>query len=77
MDWERSGFWGLRGDGLVIIRKPIHTVKETETVKPKEKELMTALENRHESIDVIFTGPSIPSKVFSMADQITQLRCSK
>jgi len=31
MDWERSGFWGLRGDGLVIIRKPIHTVKETET----------------------------------------------
>ncbi len=43
----------------------------------KEKELITALENRHESIDVIFTGPSIPSKVFSMADQITQLRCSK
>jgi len=43
----------------------------------KEKELINALENRHESIDVIFTGPSIPSKVFSMADQITQLRCSK
>ncbi len=43
----------------------------------KEKELITVLENRHESIDVIFTGPSIPSKVFSMADQITQLRCSK
>ena len=43
----------------------------------KEKELINALENRHESIDVIFTGPSIPSKVFAMADQITQLRCSK
>ena len=43
----------------------------------KEKDLITTLENRHESIDVIFTGPSIPSKVFSMADQITQLRCSK
>ena len=43
----------------------------------QEEELIIALENRHESIDVIFTGPSIPSKVFSMADQITQLRCSK
>ena len=43
----------------------------------KEKELINVLENRHESIDVIFTGPSIPSKVFAMADQITQLRCSK
>ncbi len=43
----------------------------------KEQELITALENRDESIDVIFTGPSIPSKVFSIADQITQLRCSK
>ena len=42
-----------------------------------EKDLITTLENRNDSIDVIFTGPSIPSKVFSIADQITQLRCSK
>ncbi len=42
-----------------------------------EKDLITVLENRHESIDLILTGPSIPSKVFSMADQITQLRNSK
>ena len=42
-----------------------------------EKDLTTTLENRNDSIDVILTGPSIPSKVFSIADQITQLRCSK
>ncbi|WP_269622320.1 cob(I)yrinic acid a,c-diamide adenosyltransferase [Prochlorococcus marinus] len=42
-----------------------------------EDELINALENRNDSIDVILTGPSIPTKVFSMADQITQLRISK
>ncbi len=42
-----------------------------------EKELITTLENRHNSIDVILTGPSIPINIFSIADQITQLRCSK
>ena len=42
-----------------------------------EEDLTTTLENRNDSIDVILTGPSIPSKVFSIADQITQLRCSK
>ncbi len=43
----------------------------------QEQELIMALENRYNSIDVILTGPSIPTKVFSMADQITQLRSSK
>ncbi len=42
-----------------------------------EKDLMASLETRHNSLDVILTGPSIPSKVFSIADQVTQLRCSK
>ena len=42
-----------------------------------EKDLISTLETRHDSIDVILTGPSIPSKVFSIADQVTQLRCSK
>ncbi len=41
----------------------------------EENDLLTCLENRHDSLDVILTGPSIPSKVFSMADQVTQLRC--
>ena len=44
---------------------------------PGNPYLITTLEKRHNSIDVILTGPSIPSKVFSIADQITQLRCSK
>ena len=42
-----------------------------------EKDLIDTLENRNNSIDVILTGPSIPSKVFSIADQVTQLRSSK
>ncbi len=42
-----------------------------------EKDLLDTLENRNNSIDVILTGPSIPSKVFSIADQVTQLRSSK
>ncbi|AAP99321.1 MULTISPECIES: cob(I)yrinic acid a,c-diamide adenosyltransferase [Prochlorococcus] len=42
-----------------------------------ETDLIHSLENRHDSIDVILTGPSIPTRVFSMADQVTQLRCSK
>ncbi len=43
----------------------------------QEEDLINTLENRHDSIDVILTGPSIPTRVFSMADQVTQLRCSK
>ena len=42
-----------------------------------EKDLIDTLENRNNSIDVILTGPSIPSKVFFIADQVTQLRSSK
>ncbi len=42
-----------------------------------EQDVINSLENRHDSVDVILTGPSIPTKVFSMADQVTQLRSSK
>ena len=43
----------------------------------QEKDLIKSLENRQNSVDVILTGPSIPTKVFTMADQVTQLRGSK
>ncbi len=43
----------------------------------QEKNLVETLEERPESIDVILTGPSIPLKVMSMADQVTQLRCCR
>ncbi len=43
----------------------------------EEESLIAALEGRPDSIDVILTGPSIPSKVINMADQVTELRCCK
>jgi len=43
----------------------------------EEEELISTLEDRLSSIDVILTGPSIPPKVIAMADQVTELRCSK
>ncbi len=43
----------------------------------EEEELISALEERINSIDVILTGSSIPPKVIAMADQLTELRCSK
>ena len=42
----------------------------------QEDEIISSLEQRSRSTDVILTGPSIPSGVLNMADQITQLRCS-
>ncbi len=41
-----------------------------------EKELVSALEQRPSSMDVILTGPSIPTKIIDMADQVTKSRCS-
>ena len=41
----------------------------------KENELITTLEKRPISMDVILTGPSIPSSILAIADQITELRC--
>ncbi len=41
----------------------------------KEEDLINTLEQRPGSMDVILTGPSIPSRVISMADQVTELRC--
>ena len=43
----------------------------------EEEELISVLEERLGSLDVILTGPSIPPKVIAMADQVTELRCSK
>ena len=42
----------------------------------EEKDVVSALEQRPKAMDIILTGPSIPSRVMNMADQVTQLRCS-
>ena len=42
----------------------------------EENELISMINNRPSSTDVILTGQSIPSKVIEMADQITELRCN-
>ena len=41
-----------------------------------EKDLISTLTNRPSSTDIILTGPSIPSQIMEMADQVTELRCS-
>ena len=40
----------------------------------KENDLISMINNRPTSTDIILTGPSIPPKVIEMADQITELR---
>ena len=42
----------------------------------EENELISMINNRPSSTDIILTGPSMPPKVIEMADQITQLRCN-
>ena len=42
----------------------------------EENDLISMIDNRPSSTDIILTGPSIPPKVMEMADQITQLRCN-
>ena len=37
----------------------------------KEEDLISTLEKRPPSMDVILTGPAIPPPVMSMADQVT------
>lgn len=39
-----------------------------------EAEVVSALEQRPGSMDVIITGPAIPANVVAMADQVTELR---
>ncbi len=39
-----------------------------------ESDLINTLERRPSAMDVILTGPSIPSRVMEMADQVTELR---
>ncbi len=41
----------------------------------KEEEFISTLEQRPKAMDVIITGPSIPSRIMEIADQITELRC--
>jgi len=40
----------------------------------KENDLISTLENRSISGDVILTGTAIPKKFLLMADQVTELR---
>ena len=40
----------------------------------EEAEVLAALEQRPSHLDVILTGPSMPSSLLAMADQVTQLR---
>ena len=39
-----------------------------------EAEVVSALEQRPSNLDVILTGPSMPTALLAMADQVTQLR---
>ncbi len=40
----------------------------------QESDVLATLEERPGAVDVIITGPSIPSRIIDMADQITELR---
>jgi len=42
----------------------------------EESDLISIINNCPSSTDIILTGPSIPSRVIDMADQITELRCN-
>ena len=42
----------------------------------QENDLISMINSRPSSTDIIITGPSIPPKVIEMADQITELRCN-
>ena len=41
----------------------------------EEDDVLATLEKRPKSMDVILIGPSIPKRMISMADQVTELRC--
>ena len=42
----------------------------------EENDLISMINNRPSSTDIILTGPSMPPKIMEMADQITELRCN-
>ncbi len=42
----------------------------------REKEVVSTLEQRPTTMDIILTGPSIPKKVMQMADQVTEFLSS-
>ncbi len=41
-----------------------------------EEEILATLEQRPGTLDVTLTGPSIPTCLMNIADQVTELRCS-
>ncbi len=41
----------------------------------KKEEVISTLEQRPRTMDIILTGPAIPSEIMGIADQITELRC--
>ncbi len=41
----------------------------------KAADLISTLQERPNTMDVIMTGPSIPTEAIAMADQVTELRC--
>ena len=41
-----------------------------------ENDVVSTINNRPSSTDIILTGPSIPTPVSEIADQITELRCN-
>ncbi len=42
----------------------------------EENDVVSTINSRPSSTDIVLTGPSIPNPVREMADQITELRCS-
>lgn len=42
-----------------------------------EVEVLNFLKKRPPQVDVILTGPEMPSSILEIADQITELRCSR
>tara|TARA_Y100001968_G_scaffold124947_1_gene113917 strand:+ start:383 stop:979 length:597 start_codon:yes stop_codon:yes gene_type:complete len=42
----------------------------------EENDLISLINNRPSSTDIVLTGQSIPPRVIEMADQITELRCN-
>ena len=40
-----------------------------------EDDVLTTLEQRPKAMDVILVGPSIPKRIITIADQVTELRC--
>ena len=69
-DYTRSQLLGGQLDQLVLDELGL----AVELGYLPQGEVMEALEQRPSHLDVILTGPSMPSALLAMADQVTQLR---